>query len=227
MQSQDLHGRAAAAGVSLVLMCACLTLASCGGSSSTKADAATSSTSAPASGTVEHHAPASSPFSAMRACLKAHGIALPATSARTRRPGAPGVRRGAPARGRLFFGGHAPGGASATRMREAFRACGGGAGLRPRLRRYRASRSPAFKTALSRFAACVRKHGVTLPKPNSSGNGPVFDTKGLDVGSAKFKAAVLSCRSMLSGVIGGKLRHGAPGGGPPVGPPPGGEPGVP
>jgi len=57
--------------------------------------------------------------------------------------------------------------------------------------------SPAVKGALSQFAACIRKQGVNLPGPNKAGRGPLFNTKGVNTTSVKFKAAELKCRSAL------------------------------
>jgi hypothetical protein len=57
--------------------------------------------------------------------------------------------------------------------------------------------SPAFKTALAKFATCLRQNGVNVPTPNTSGNGPVFNTKGIDTSSAQFKAAEVKCQSVL------------------------------
>jgi hypothetical protein len=54
----------------------------------------------------------------------------------------------------------------------------------------------------------MRENGVNLPAPNTSGNGPVFNTKGLNTKSATFTAASKKCSSLLQ--LGG-----APGGGPP------------
>jgi hypothetical protein len=39
----------------------------------------------------------------------------------------------------------------------------------------------------------MRKNGVNLPKPNTSGKGPIFNTKGIDTTSASFKAADAKC----------------------------------
>ena len=58
--------------------------------------------------------------------------------------------------------------------------------------------SPAFKAALTKFAACMRENGVNVPAPNTSGNGPVFNTKGIDTSSSQFRAAESKCRSDLT-----------------------------
>jgi hypothetical protein len=61
--------------------------------------------------------------------------------------------------------------------------------------------SPAFKQAVSKFAACMRENGVNVPAPNTSGKGPVFNTKGLNTTSATFKAAQTKCASLLRGSL--------------------------
>jgi len=78
-------------------------------------------------------------------------------------------------------------------------------------------RDPAFTKALAKFAECMRTNGVEVPKPNTSGNGPIFSTKGLDTSSPKFRAAQAKCSPLL--------RVGRPGaqGAPPAGAPPSGE----
>jgi hypothetical protein len=40
----------------------------------------------------------------------------------------------------------------------------------------------------------MRENGVNVPEPNTSGNGPVFGTKGLNTSSAQFRAAEAKCR---------------------------------
>jgi len=57
--------------------------------------------------------------------------------------------------------------------------------------------SPAFKAALTKFATCLRQNGVNFPLPNTSGKGPIFSAKGVDIRSAKFKAAEVKCRGDL------------------------------
>jgi hypothetical protein len=86
--------------------------------------------------------------------------------------------------------------------------------------------SPAGKQALARFATCMRENGVNVPTPNTSGKGPIFDTKGLDTSSAAFKAAETKCISDLRGVF--HARPGAAGAPPGAAGAPGaaGEPGA-
>jgi len=57
--------------------------------------------------------------------------------------------------------------------------------------------TPALKRAFTKFATCMRESGVNFPLPNTSGKGPIFSAKGVDIRSAKFKAAELKCRGDL------------------------------
>jgi hypothetical protein len=79
--------------------------------------------------------------------------------------------------------------------------------------------SPAVKQALSKFASCMRENGVNLPTPNTSGKGPVFNTKGLEPTSTKFKAAQTKCASDLISTF--RARPGAGGAPAGTGTPPG------
>lgn len=49
----------------------------------------------------------------------------------------------------------------------------------------------------ARFAACMRRHGVKLPAPNTSGKGPIFAPNGFDPHSAAFEAADRRCAREL------------------------------
>jgi hypothetical protein len=57
--------------------------------------------------------------------------------------------------------------------------------------------TPALKQALTKFATCLRQNGVNIAPPNTSGKGPILSVKGVNTGSAKFKAASTKCRSAL------------------------------
>jgi hypothetical protein len=129
----------------------------------------------------------------VRACLLKEGIALPARP--LRRPRAPGAGG--------FLGGGAgpqlPKGVTRAQFGAALKKCGGGRELvRPGVGRFD---SPAFRTALAAFAVCMRQNGIALPAPNTSGNGPVFDTKGIETRSAQFAAARAKCQSKLRGAF--------------------------
>jgi hypothetical protein len=121
-----------------------------------------------------------------------------------------------------FLGGGAaralPKGVTRAQYEAAIKKCGGGAGGfaggGPRFN------SAAGKQALAKFATCMHENGVNVPAPNTSGKGPIFNTKGLNTGSASFKAAETKCASDLRGAFGAR-----PGGaGTPAGAPPGGAP---
>jgi hypothetical protein len=54
-----------------------------------------------------------------------------------------------------------------------------------------------FTRALTAFAGCMRSSGIPLGAPNTSGSGPIFNTKGIDTRSAAFQAALAKCRGVL------------------------------
>ena len=198
----------------LILPIVCLALAACGssGGSSTASVSQAAATSTASGG-----APTGSGagrFAALRSCLQKQGITLPQRPAGTR-AGGPGSGQGgggvfgggsgaAGGGGRGFFGGAT--GANASKLRAALAKCGftprtgatgGGGFFRRRLT------TPTVVAALNKFAACMRSNGVNVPAPNTSGSGPLFDTKGLDTTSASFKAAEAKCLSDLKGVFPG------------------------
>ncbi len=167
------------AATALVLVLGTLALAACGGSStsSTGASAATATTAGGRGGR----------FAAVRECLQKNGIALP--------PRTPGQRR-PPGAGRLLGGGggpQLPKGVTRAQYEAALKKCGAstfrGGGAR--------FNSPVFKQALSKFAACMRENGVSLPAPNTSGNGPIFNSKALNTSSAQFRSAQAKCQPIL------------------------------
>jgi hypothetical protein len=182
---------------------AALLLAACGGSSKS-GSTATTSTSASSSTSTQTRGEFAARGAALRTCLKNAGITLP-ESKRGQHTGGP---FGAGAGGGFKL----PKGVSRTQLREAFKKCGGGfAGGR----RFGA-RNPQ---RLAKFASCMRQNGVNLPAPNTSGKGPVFDTKGIDATSATFKKADAKCVGELRppggapGAGGAGGAGGVPGGG--------------
>lgn len=204
MPQSTSHTRRSAAAVALVLLLAGLLLAACGGSSAKTGSSATASASASTGGathggTPSRNVPGGAPagrFSALRECLRKNGITPPA------RPPGQRARRG----GRGFpglGGGQLPKGVTRARYEAALRKCGSGA---PR----RATSSPAFKSALAKFAACMRGNGVKLPEPNTSGKGPIFDTKGIDTTGAQFKTAETKCSATLRSTFSRGPRRAAP-----------------
>jgi hypothetical protein len=195
-----------AAAVLSVLLLACLGLAACGsssGSSSTTSASAsttgTSGTSGTSGATGTSGAPGtpgaagarSGRFAAIRECLQKNGITLPQRTPGQGRPpgGAGGLPGGA-------SGPQLPKGVTRAQYEAALKKCGGG-NLAGRGGGTARIRNRAFLTALGKFASCLRQNGVNVPVPNTSGNGPVFDTKGIDTSSAKFKAAEVKCQPIL------------------------------
>jgi hypothetical protein len=57
--------------------------------------------------------------------------------------------------------------------------------------------TPGYRSALEAFAECVRRHGVPLPPPNTTGRGPVFSARGVDIHSGRFRPAIAGCRGLL------------------------------
>jgi hypothetical protein len=202
----------AAVSLLLLLGLAGLLLAGCGSSSSSTSIQNASASASSTNATGPSGATGASRFKALRECLQKNGVTLPSRpqgGSGTRPPGAGGI-----------FGGGAqgtPNGVNREKLQEALKKCGGGFG--PGRGRFGAGgarlKSPAFQKSLTSFAACMREHGVNLPAPNTSGKGPIFDTKGLNTQSAAFKKADEACRS--------KLQFARPGATGPAGAPPGGE----
>jgi hypothetical protein len=195
------------------LLLGCL-VAACGSASSSSTTSSTTTAASAATGGAggaSGGGASSSRRTALAACLKQHGVTLPA-----RPPGAPGggAPGGAPPSGgtgtgttgtgttgtgttgtsttprRGFFGGG--GFANNPKLRAAFQACGakfgfgaGGRGFRGRL----------SHTAITKYVTCVRQHGYNLPAPNFSGKGPVFPANIQN--NAKFRAASRACQSLL------------------------------
>jgi hypothetical protein len=131
---------------------------------------------------------------------------------------------GARGAGRRFFGATGASGASGARFpggggafagnskfAAAFAKCGGAAGFgggfgRGRFGATGASGAPGpaggvanpqYRTEVISYAACMKKNGVDLPKPNFSGTGFVFGTKVKRTTSA-FIAANAKCQGLLS-----------------------------
>jgi hypothetical protein len=202
----------------VLVMLASLCLAACGGSSSTNGSSTSTSTSASSTSTTTGKpagAAGSSRFAALRECLQKNGITLPKRASGGKRPPGGG-----------FLGGGSsgapklPAGVTRAQYEAAIKKCGGfggrggfagGAGAGARFS------SPAAKQALAKFAACLRTNGVNVPEPNTSGKGPVFNTKGLNASSAKLAAAESKCRGDLQGAFGAHPGAGAAAGAPPAG----------
>jgi hypothetical protein len=203
----------------LILLLAAVGLAACGGSSSTTSTAAnaaaaakssggttapggtssapggTSSTpggtsTAPGTPGARPGAPYAARFAAVRACLAKKGIVLP-----PRTPGSPGFLGGRPP---------LPKGVTQAQYAEALKSCGGGfaggrvaGGGRFNGAPATAAATARFHEMLARFAACLRQNGVNIGEPNTSGKGPVFNTKGINTAGPAFRAAETKCRASL------------------------------
>jgi hypothetical protein len=199
---------AASAAAVLVLLLACLGLAACGSSSGSSSSATSASASTTTTGATGAKGPNSGRFAAIRECLQKNGITLPQRTTGQRRPpgGAGGFLGGG---GGATGGPSLPKGVTRAQYEAALKKCGGGnfAGRSGGGARFK---SPAFQAALAKFATCLRENGVNVPAPNTSGKGPVFDTKGIDTSSAKFKAAEVKCQSDLRAAFRGGAGAGAP-----------------
>jgi len=189
----------------LILVLASLALAACGGSSTSSSSSTTTNASATTStaggtgSTSRPRGPLGGRFLALRECMQKNGITLPKRKP-GQRPGIGGFLGGA-------GGPQLPAGVTRAQYEAALKKCGGfqrarlpGAGGAP-------FTSPAAKQALAKFAACMRSNGVNLPEPNTSGKGPIFNTKGLSTSSKAFRAAEIKCRSELLGAF--RARPGA------------------
>jgi hypothetical protein len=213
MQRNHSHRIRRVAALATMLLAASV-LAACGSSSKGSTTSASKTTSAGAR-------TAGGRFTAVRECLKKNGITLPqrvpGKPGQGRPPGGGAVPFGGSGRGGGFAGGALPKGVTRAQFEAAMKKCGGGArgnfGARSRIG------SASFKKALTAFASCMRKEGIDVPAPNTSGKGPIFSTKGLDVKSATFRAAQQKCASLLR-TSAAPGRAGAPGGAGAPGAPP-------
>jgi hypothetical protein len=180
------------AALTLVVAATALLLAACGSSSNTGSSSSTSSGAAVASA----GGASSAARSKFAACLKAHGVTLPARPAGARRrPGGQGYGRGGG--GGFFFGGGGGRGTGGSgpgagrfdnpKFRAALQACGGG--------RFPQRRFIPNKAAVAKFTACVKQHGYNLPAANFSGKGPIFPAA--IARDKKFQAAARACASDL------------------------------
>jgi hypothetical protein len=189
----------AAMAVALALLLACLGLAACGGSSKSSSTSTNASAATTTTGTTGAKGPNSGRFTALRECLQKNGITLPQRTPGQRRPAGPGGAGGFLGGGAAGAGGPGlPKGVTRAQYEAAIKKCGGGSFAGRGGARFK---SPAYKAALAKFATCLNQNGVKVPTPNTSGTGPVFDTKGINTSSAQFKTAESKCRSDLVGAF--------------------------
>ena len=182
--------------LTLAVAATALLLAACGSSSNTGSSSSSSSTSSGGAAASAGGGASSAARSKFVACLKAHGVTLPARPAGARRrPGGQGYGYGGGSRGFFFGGGGngAAGGGPASgrfnnpKFRAALQACGGG--------HFPQRRFTPNKAAVAKFTACVKQHGYNLPAPNFSGKGPIFPAT--IARDKKFQAAARACASDL------------------------------
>jgi hypothetical protein len=167
----------------LALVLASLLLAACG--SSGKSSSGTTSSSANggsgATSSTAQSTTATQP-ERLRACLKKLGIEVPDSVSTI-----------------SDLLAHAPKGVSRAQLVSAVQNCGGiGPGLATTPPRTSAA---AYRQAFVNFVSCMRRQGVNLPDPNTSGKGPVIDTKGVDTSSPKYTAAAAKCAPILRKVL--------------------------
>jgi hypothetical protein len=163
----------------LALLALCALLSACGSNSSSK----TSSSASASAKTGGNRA-------ALVACLRKHGVNLPASGGAPG-GGAPGAGGGTPpgASGGAPPSGFPGGSAGGSKFRAAFKACGAN---------FPAGRpgSGGFsRQNIQKYVTCVRQHGYQLPNPNFSGSGSVFPANVRS--NAKFQAASRACQSLL------------------------------
>jgi hypothetical protein len=185
----------------ILVLLAGLLLAACGGSSSNGSSSTSAAKTVGAAG-----GRFGARGAALRTCLQKNGITLPQRKK--------GSQRGAPGAGGPFGAGGTgagtapklPNGVTRAQLQGALRKCGGGQFPKGG-KGFAAGGTQRF----AKFAACMRQNGVNLPKPNASGKGPIFNTKGIDTTSASFKVAYAKCVRELAPSGARPGAQGAPG----------------
>lgn len=170
-------------------------VAACGGSSKNSSTTAAASAGAVQSGASGPSGPSGpggpggrARFAAVRECLEKNGVTLP-----KRTPGQ--APRGGFLGGGVGGAQQLPNGVTREKFEAAMKKCGVPQGRFGATGRFNGTRRAA---ALTKFSSCMREHGINLPTPNTSGGGPVFNTKGLDTAAPQFRAALATCRSELT-----------------------------
>jgi hypothetical protein len=155
-------------------------LSACGGSSSgSNAGTGTSTTASGGPGGFQLTAE-------QRSCVEGKGVTVPQRGGQPPSGGSP--PQGPPSGG-------APGGQDFQKLLQAFQQCGVNLPNRPQ---GGGNFNPASaRKQISQYVDCVRKNGYDLPAPNTSGNGPVFDSSKVNQNDPKFKAASAKCQNLL------------------------------
>jgi hypothetical protein len=156
---------------SVLALAAPLALSACGGGA--KAASAGSGTTTTVKGSTSR--------TALSACLKQHGVALPAGFGNGGGPPSGGTPGSIPAGATP---GSLPGGVDQQKLQAAFKACGGTGGGFPG--------GGQNSQALQAYTSCLSDHGVKIPKQTGSGTPPTFDRN-----SSTFVAANKVCSALL------------------------------
>jgi hypothetical protein len=139
-------------------------------------------------------------FEHLNACLKSQGIADPESSAK-----AADVERTIPA---LLgaAGVPVPNGVTKVQYEAALKRCG----VNVRVGRV-AITSPLLEERIMSLRSCLVNNGFTLPPPDFPGPGPVLETAGIDLGSARWVATAMGCsvtRSLTKATLSGCMGEG-------------------
>jgi hypothetical protein len=186
--------RAASAAALALILLAAFGLSACGGSGATSSTASSKTSSTASATTSSTGSARGGRFAALRECLQKEGITLPKRGASGQRAGGPGGFLGGGGELRL------PKGVTRAQFQAALKKCGGPGAGRFGGAKARIS-SPTFRAVLVKFATCMQSRGVKLPAPNTTGKGPVFDTRGLNTAGTAFKAAAAKCTGLLRGAF--------------------------
>jgi hypothetical protein len=212
-----------------ILVAATLGLAACGGSSGSSSNSAKTAANAAAVGRT---APASTPSGTSSTGTTPSGTVTGTTPSGTATGTTPAARSGSPSltairtclakkgitlpQSHPLAGAKLPKGMSRAQFYEELRGCAGGIVPPGNHSLGNSAKSfhnpfnnPRFHQVLVRFSACLRQNGINVGEPNTSGKGPIFNTKGINTGSPQFKAATAKCRATLLGALRSKARPGA------------------
>jgi hypothetical protein len=171
---------------------ATVALAACGGGSSGSTNSSTSTN--PAGGPQRFTLTAD-----QRACMEKNGAPAPPASGPTTQIGPPPGAAGAPPAGAR--GGFQGNPQAFAKVRAAAQKCGvslpqggpgGTQGTPPDVS------SAPFQASVKDYVTCMADNGYTMPAPNFSGNGPVFDQAKVNRNDPKFTTASAKCQSKLA-----------------------------